>query len=80
MIQKFEETRDLGVMRGRGKKQISNETMEEVALDAVESESGSQRSATSARAVLRDLSLPWSTVRKILKSSLKWYPYNISFV
>ena len=44
-----------------------------------ERDSGSQYSAFYARAVLRDLSLPWSTVRKILKSSLKWYPYKINF-
>ena len=36
LIQKFEETRDLGVMRGRGRKRISNETVE-VAFDVVES-------------------------------------------
>ena len=79
MIQKFVETRDLNVMRGRGRKRISNETVE-VAFDVVKRESGSQYSPTSARAVLRDLSLPWSTVRKILRSSLKWYPFKISFV
>ena len=58
MIQKLEETRDLGVMRGKGRKQISNETLEEVALAVVERESGSQYSASSARAVSHDLSFP----------------------
>ena len=52
-------------MQARGRKRISNETMEEVAFDTVEREPGSQCSASSARAVLRDLSLPWSTLRKI---------------
>ena len=46
------------MMQGRGRKQISNETVAEVAFDVVERESGSQCSASSARAVLRDLSLP----------------------
>ena len=79
IIQKFEKTKDLSVVRGRGRKQISYETVEEVAFDVVERESDSQYSALSSRAVLRDLSLLWSTVRKILKSSLKWYPCKISF-
>ena len=30
--------------------------------------------------VLRDLSLSWSTMQKILKSSLKGYPYKKIFV
>ena len=58
MIQKFEETEVLGVMRGRGRKRISNETVEEVALAVVERESGFQHSALGAPAVSRDLSLP----------------------
>ena len=78
MIQKFGETRDLGVMRGRVRKRISNEIVE-VAFDVVERESGSQCSASSARALLRELSLPWPTVQKILRSILMWSPYKISF-
>ena len=47
MIQKFEETGDLDIRRGRGRKRISNET-----VDAdVERESGSQYCASSAGAV-----------------------------
>ena len=79
MIEKFEETGDLDVMRGRGRKQTLNGSVKEEALDAVESESVSQCSASSARVVLRDLSFPWCTVQKIFMSSLKWYPYKISF-
>ena len=58
MIQKFEETGDLGVMQGRGRPRISNETIEEVVFDIVERKSGSQYSPSSAQAVLHDLSLP----------------------
>ena len=36
MIQKFEETEDLGLIRGRGRTLILNETVEEVAFDIVE--------------------------------------------
>ena len=39
---------DLGGIRGRGRKGISNETVE-VAFDVVERESSSQYSASSAR-------------------------------
>ena len=49
MIQKFEKTVDLGVIRGRGRKGISNKSVEEVTFDVVERESGSRYSASSAR-------------------------------
>ena len=71
LIQKFEETGDLGVMRGRGRTLILNENVEEVAFDIVKRKSSSQFSLSRTQAVLHDLSLPWSIVRKILKSSLK---------
>ena len=60
----FEETGDIGVMRLRGRKQIANETAETFAL--------------SKESPVR--SFPWSTIRKIVRSSLKCYPYKISFV
>ena len=78
MIQKFEKTGDLRVMQER--ERISNETVEEVPFIVVESEPGSQCFASGARAVSHDLSFPWSTVRKILKSILKCYPHKISFL
>ena len=80
MIQKFEETGDSGVMRGRGRKWISNETEEEVAFAVLEREYYFQYSVSSTRAVSHDLSLPWCTVQKILRSILKWYLYKISFM
>ena len=64
IIQKFEKTGDLGVMRGRERKRISNETVEEVAFADFERESGSHYSASSARSVSHDLSLRWSTSAK----------------
>ena len=67
-------------MRGRVRRRISNETVKDVAFAVVEAESGSQYFASSARRVSYDLSLLWSTVRKILRSILKWHPYKISFV
>ena len=62
MTQKSEETGDLGVMRRRGKKRLLNETVEEMAFDLVERESGSQYSSSSSRVTLCDLSISWSTV------------------
>ena len=80
MITKFEKTGEWSVMLGRLKKQISNETVEEVAFAMVERESDSQYSSSNAQAISHDLSLPWSVARKILRSVLKWYPYKINFV
>ena len=48
MIHKFEETGDLDVMRGKGRTQIPNETVQEVSFAVVERESDSQYSASSA--------------------------------
>ncbi|GBN80616.1 hypothetical protein AVEN_251339-1 [Araneus ventricosus] len=80
MIAKFEETLELSVLKGREWKRLSYETADEVALVVVERMSGSQYSSTSARAVSRDLSLPWSIVQNVLRSTVKWYPYKIHLV
>ncbi|GBN13602.1 hypothetical protein AVEN_260752-1 [Araneus ventricosus] len=80
MITKFEDAGELGVLQGRLRKRLSNETAEEVALAVVEIASGSQYSSTSARAVSRHLSLPWSTVQNVLRYIVKWYPYKIHVV
>ena len=37
-------------------------------------------SAISARAVSRELGVPWSTVGEILRCILLWYPYKIHIV
>ncbi|GBN94550.1 hypothetical protein AVEN_106561-1 [Araneus ventricosus] len=80
MIAKFEETEELGELKRREWKRLSNESAEEVALVVVERVSVSQYSSTSARTLSRDLSLPWSRVRNILRSTVKWYPYKIQVV
>ncbi|GBM77687.1 hypothetical protein AVEN_22398-1 [Araneus ventricosus] len=78
MITKFKVTGKLGLLQGRGRKPLLNETAEEVAV--VERAHGSQYSSTSAQAVPCGLSLSWSTVRKIRRSFVKWYPYKIHVV
>ncbi|GBM05965.1 hypothetical protein AVEN_80559-1 [Araneus ventricosus] len=68
---------DLEVLQGRGRKQLSNEIAAEFALSVVGRADGSQYSSTSAPVVSRDLSLPWLTLRKILRSIVNWYLYKI---
>ncbi|GFW58158.1 uncharacterized protein TNCV_2743021 [Trichonephila clavipes] len=77
MIMKFEKTGDLGVLPGREWKQIATDTVEEGATDEVEKASSSIYSSASDRSVSPELEIPWSTVQKILRSTLKWYPYKI---
>ena len=50
MTENNEVTGDLGVMRGRGRKWISNETVQEVAFAVVRREFSSQYFASSSRA------------------------------
>ena len=35
------------------------------------------RSSSSAWAVSRELNIPWSTVRKVLRTIVKWYSYKL---
>ncbi|GBN06495.1 hypothetical protein AVEN_140577-1 [Araneus ventricosus] len=67
MITKFEEAGELGVLQGRCRNWLSNETEEEIPLAVVGRASGPQYSSTSAQAVSRDLSLSSSTVEKVLR-------------
>ncbi|GFW26092.1 uncharacterized protein TNCV_3308631 [Trichonephila clavipes] len=77
MIMKLEETGNLDVLIGRGRKPVGTETGEEVTTAMVERASSSIFSSASGRSVSRELEIPWSTVRKILRYILKWYPYKI---
>ena len=79
MIQKFKETGVSGVIRGRQRKRISNENIEDVTFTVVERESGSQYSASNARAVSRDFS-PLVYSSKDFEVTLNYYPYKISFL
>ena len=80
MMKKFEETGELGVAPGRGRRPIPVEVVDEVAVAVADRAAHASTSATSARAVARELSLPWSTVRKVLRCILHWYPYKIQIV
>lgn len=77
MITKFEDSVELEVLQGRGRKGISNEIVEEVSLAMVKRASGFQYSPASAPAVSCYLYPPLFTVRKILLFIVKWYLYRI---
>ncbi|GFU47307.1 hypothetical protein TNCV_3822941 [Trichonephila clavipes] len=77
MIMEFEETGNLGVLPGRGRKQVGTETVEVVTTDTDEIVSSSIFSSGSGRSVPLELEIPWWTVRKIMRYILKWYSYKI---
>ena len=74
---KFENT---GVAPGRGRQSIPMEVVDELAMAVADRAERAQNSATNARAVSRELGVPWSTVRKILPCILHCYPYKIQIV
>ena len=55
---------------GRGRRSIPMEVVNKVAVAVVDRADRAPNSGTSARAVSRELGLPWSTVRKILRCIL----------
>ncbi|GBM39442.1 hypothetical protein AVEN_126322-1 [Araneus ventricosus] len=67
------ETRELDVLLGRGRKRLSDEAVEEVALTVIERAFHSQYSSTSARVASRDLSLPCLQYERIaVNNSCPW--------
>ncbi|GFU84415.1 uncharacterized protein TNCV_994451 [Trichonephila clavipes] len=74
---KFEETGNLGVLPGRGRKLVEPKTVEEVATTIFERASSPTYSSASGLSASREMEIPWSTVRKILRYILKWYTYKI---
>lgn len=77
MIRKFELTGDLGIAPGRGRRPVTPQIVEEVTVAMAENAGRNLRSSSSARAVSRQLNIPWSTVRKVLRTIVKWYPYKL---
>ena len=56
------------------------ELVDEVARAVGDRAERARNSATSARALSRELGVPWSTVRKILGCILRRYPYKFRIV
>ncbi|GFV63954.1 uncharacterized protein TNCV_993891 [Trichonephila clavipes] len=63
-----------------GKKPVSAEAIEKVALQVEEDESSNVLASTSVRRVAEALDLPRSTVQKIMRNILRYYPYKLHFV
>ncbi|GFV86584.1 uncharacterized protein TNCV_4184391 [Trichonephila clavipes] len=80
MVTKFEETGSLNVRSGRGKKPVSAEAIEKVALPVEGDKSSNVLASTSVRRVAEALDLPRSTVQKIMRNILRYYPYKLQFV
>ncbi|GBN97942.1 hypothetical protein AVEN_72147-1 [Araneus ventricosus] len=76
-ILKFETTGQLDILPGRGRKQIPSSSVEDVATAVVEASSQSPRGSVSVPVVSRVLDMMFSTVRKILRRILNFYPYKI---
>ncbi|GFX29753.1 uncharacterized protein TNCV_2750871 [Trichonephila clavipes] len=68
-VTKFEETGLLNVRSGRGKKPVSVEAIEKVALQVEEDKSSNVLASTSVRCVAEALDLPRSTVRRSCETS-----------
>ncbi|GFT27336.1 uncharacterized protein TNCV_3425641 [Trichonephila clavipes] len=80
MVTKFEETGSLNVRSGRGKKPVSAEAIEKVALQVEEDKSSNVLASTSVRRMAEALDLPRSTVQKIMQNIIRYYPYKLQFV
>ncbi|GFV71321.1 uncharacterized protein TNCV_1476261 [Trichonephila clavipes] len=76
MVTKFEETGSLNVRSGRGKKPVSAEAIEKVALQVEEDKSSNVLASTSASRVAEALDLPRSTFLARLEVDPEW-PWNI---
>ena len=80
MVTKFEETGSFNVRPGRGRKPVSTEAIENVALKVEEVKDSNMHASTSARRVAEELDMPLSTVLKILHNVLRYYPYKLQNV
>ncbi|GFV92923.1 uncharacterized protein TNCV_1693161 [Trichonephila clavipes] len=80
MITKFEEAGSLNVLSGRERKPVSTEAIEKVALQVEEDKASNVQASTSVRRVAEALDLPRSTVQKIMRNILRYYPYKLQLV
>ncbi|GFV52362.1 uncharacterized protein TNCV_855321 [Trichonephila clavipes] len=80
MVTKFEETGSLNVRSGIGRKPVSDEAIEKVALQVEEDKASNMQASTSVRCVAEALDLPRSTIQKIMRNILHYYPYKLQLV
>ncbi|GFV88515.1 transposable element tc3 transposase [Trichonephila clavipes] len=70
----------LNFRSGRGRKPVSTEAIEKVALQVKEDKASNVQASTSVRLVAEALDLPRSTVQKIMRNILRYYPYKLQLV
>ncbi|GFW06585.1 uncharacterized protein TNCV_2189181 [Trichonephila clavipes] len=80
MVTKFEETESLNVRSGRGGKPVSAEAIEKVALQVEEDKAFNVQASTSVCRVEEALDLPRTTVQKLMRNILLYYPYKLQLV
>ncbi|GFS75026.1 uncharacterized protein TNCV_1396791 [Trichonephila clavipes] len=80
MVTKFEETGSLNVRSGRGRKPVSAEAIEKVALHVEEDKVSNAQASTSVRRMAEALDLPRSIVQEIMRNILRYYPYKLQLV
>ena len=77
MIRRFELNGDLGIASGRARRTNAPEIVEENIVAMDENVGRNVRTLSSARVVSQELNIPWSIVRKVLRTIVKWYPYKL---
>ncbi|GFY36438.1 uncharacterized protein TNCV_26361 [Trichonephila clavipes] len=80
MVTKFQETGSLNVRSGRGRKPVSAEAIEKVTLQVEEDKASNVQASANVRRVTEALDLPRSTVQKIMRNLLRYYPYKLQLV
>ncbi|GFT03614.1 uncharacterized protein TNCV_3135801 [Trichonephila clavipes] len=77
MVTKFEEIGSLNVRSGRGRKPVSAEAIEKVALQVEEDKASNVQASSSIPFVAEALDLSRLTVRKIMRNILRYYLYKL---
>ncbi|GFX75742.1 uncharacterized protein TNCV_2237151 [Trichonephila clavipes] len=80
MVTKFEETGSLNVRSRRGRKPVTAEAIEKVALQVEEDKASNVKASTIVRREEEALDLTRSTVQKITRNILLYYLYKLQLV
>lgn len=77
MMKKFERTGQLGILSGRGRHVVESASVEDVALAVVDATSQSPHGVVSVPTVSRAIDLPYTTVWRVMRRILGYFPYKI---
>ena len=80
MIKKFEETGKLDILTVRRLKNVAISSIEDIATAAVDLGNQSSFGNTNVPAIANKIDMPISTVRKVMRQVLRYYPYKIQSV